>query len=241
MARVLGFGVRLAAILCGVAAAYLLLTFIQVWQASLRDEARPAQALVVLGAAQYDGTPSPILRARLDHAVDLVEREVAPILVVTGGRRTGDRFTEATASANYLYGRGVSEATLRREVHGRNSWEQLAATARFLRTEGISDVVLVSDPYHSYRIAAIAEEVGMTASVSPAMANRLSGEAWVKAMAREAVAVAAGRVVSYRRLTGIVRPLDEAVSRLQEREHRRGQARSTGYVEGEDAGDLGVL
>lgn len=210
MGRVLSSGLRLLAVVLAIALTYLGLTFVQVWQTSLRDGARPAQAVVVLGAAQYDGAPSPVLRARLDHAAALVRQDLAPILVVTGGRRAGDRFTEATASANYLRNVGISEEVLRREVHGRNSWEQIAATARFLRQEGVTDVLLVSDPYHSYRIEQIAREVGLEAAVSPAMANQLSGEARFKALAREAAAVAAGRVVGYRRLTGVVRPLEGA-------------------------------
>ena len=97
-------GVRLAVkIVAAMTAAVVLyvgFTFVQVWMASRRDNARPAQAIVVFGAAQYDGRPSPVLKARLDHAIDLYRRDLAPVIVVTGGRQSGDRFTEATAGAN---------------------------------------------------------------------------------------------------------------------------------------------
>ena len=86
---------------------YEAVTFGQVWLTSRRDEARQSQAIVVLGAAQYNGRPSAVLRARLDHAADLWHRRLAPIVVVTGGRRPGDRFTEASSSAAYLGRKGV--------------------------------------------------------------------------------------------------------------------------------------
>ena len=128
----------------GLVAAYLAGTFLQVWFAAGRDDApKRAEAIVVLGAAQYNGRPSPVLRARLDHALMLYRAGVAPMIIVTGGRQPGDRTTEASASASYLMAHGVPDARLRREVQGTNTWESLAATARFLRRDGVRDVVLV--------------------------------------------------------------------------------------------------
>ena len=128
------------------------MTFVQVWRAARRDDARPSDAIVVLGAAQYDGTPSPVLAARLDHALDAVRRRIAPMIVVTGGRQPGDRFTEATAAATYLHEHGVPDDAILRETTGRSSWESLAAAARFLKERDMTRVVLVSDPYHAARI-----------------------------------------------------------------------------------------
>src|SRR5436309_6891746 len=88
---------------------YLGVTYVQVWYAARHDRARPAQAIVVFGTAQYNGVPSPVLAARLDHAVDLYRRKLAPVIVVTGGNQPGDRFTEASASADYLLKRGVPD------------------------------------------------------------------------------------------------------------------------------------
>lgn len=170
-------------------------TFLQVWQASRQDAVRPAEAIVVLGAAQYDGRPSPALQARLDHAYELWEQGVAPLIVVTGGRQEGDRFTEATAGYNDLRARGVPDDAIRKEVQGTTTYESLAATARFLREEGIDEVILVSSPSHSKRIADIAGRLGMEATVSPA-----DGGASLRSLVRETVAVSVGRLVDYRRL-----------------------------------------
>src|SRR5687768_15824089 len=99
---------------------YLAMTFLQVWLASRRDEARPAQAIIVLGAAQYNGVPSAVLRARLDHAAGLYRRQLSDVIVVTGGRQPGDRFTEAAAGADYLARLGVPQDKVLRENDGRN-------------------------------------------------------------------------------------------------------------------------
>lgn len=180
--------------------AYFAATFHQVWQASKRDSRPPADAIVVLGAAQYDGRPSPVLQSRLDHAITLYEDGVAPLIVVTGGRQQGDRFTEATAGYNYLRAHGLDDSAIRKEVQGRSTYESLAAVSRFLRAEKIRDVVLVSSPSHSKRIADIAREVGLRAAVSPS-----GGSAPPQELMRETVAVSIGRIVGYRRLDALDR------------------------------------
>ncbi|PZS24115.1 MAG: hypothetical protein DLM54_00130 [Acidimicrobiales bacterium] len=179
---------------------YLLVTAVQVWLASRRDEARPAQAIVVLGAAQYNGLPSPDLAARLSHALGLWRQRLAPRIVVTGGGQPGDRYTEASASADYLLARGVPESDLLREVEGRNTYESLAATAAFLHQRGISQVVLVSDPFHMARVGDIAGQVGLTGYTSPTQTSPISGTAVVPYFAKETAAVALGRVIGFRRL-----------------------------------------
>ncbi len=180
---------------------YFAATFVQVVLAATRDEAKPAQAIVVLGAAQYDGRPSPVFRARLDHAVVLYQRRLAPVVVVTGGGQPGDRYSEARAAAEYLYTHGVPDQAQRREVEGRSSWESLAAVARFLRREGIDHVLLVSDPWHSYRVQAIAEGEGLTASTSPTPTSPYSPAGTLGRLVHETGAVALGRLIGYRRLT----------------------------------------
>ncbi len=150
-----------------IGAAYLLITFAQVVWASGRESHRPAQAIIVLGAAQYDGRPSPVLRGRLAHAVELYQQGVARTIVVTGGKKPGDRFTEAAAGYEYLRAHDVPESAILREENGDNTWEQLAAATRFLRNRHIDDVVLVSDDYHAYRLDRIAHELGLRAQVSP--------------------------------------------------------------------------
>jgi uncharacterized SAM-binding protein YcdF (DUF218 family) len=199
----LRIALRIALAVLSVGVVYLGVTLAQVWWASRRDDARPAQAIVVLGAAQYNGRPSPDLRARLDHAVDLYRRHLAPLVVVTGGSQPGDHFTEATASANYLLAHAVPDADILREVSGRTTWESLAAASRFLRARGITTVLLVSDPFHSERIVAIASELGLRGYVSPTHTSPIRGPSVWPYFARETVAVAAGRIIGFRRLVGI--------------------------------------
>ncbi len=140
---------------------YVGVTFVQVWWATGQDDARPSEAIIVLGAAQYDGEPSPVLEERLDHAHVLWDEGMAPMIVVTGGRQPGDRFTEATASYNHLRDLGVPDDDILKEVDGTNTWEQLAASARFLAERDVTDVILVTDDYHAYRVEAIAGELGL--------------------------------------------------------------------------------
>lgn len=196
-------GFKIVAAITAALVLYLGITFVLVWRAARRDEARVTQAIVVLGAAQYNGRPSAVLRARLDHAVNLWRRELAPVIVVTGGRQPGDRFTEATAAANYLLGRGVPDRAVLREVSGESSWQSLAATAAFLKARDISRVLLVSDPFHSYRIGAIADELGLDAHTSPTRDSPIGGTAEARYMLRETAAVALGRVIGFRREAGI--------------------------------------
>jgi uncharacterized SAM-binding protein YcdF (DUF218 family) len=182
---------------------YLGVTFVQVWRAARNDQARPADAIVVFGTAQYNGVPSPVLAARLDHAIELFKKDLAPVIVVTGGNQPGDRFTEATASANYLIERGVPDEDVLREVSGTSSWQSLAAAANFLDEREITDVLLVSDPFHSLRIRAMASELGLEAHSSPTKTSPIRGMTEARYMARETLAVAVGRIVGFRRQASI--------------------------------------
>lgn len=184
-------------------AAYLGLVAGQVVLGSADDPPGHAGAIVVLGAAQYDGEPSPTLAARLEHAYRLWNDDVAPLIVVTGGQRPGDRFNEATAGRTWLHQRGVPDDVIRREVQGRNTYEQLAATTRFLRAEGVQEVVLVSDPLHATRLRLIADEVGLDAAVSSTRSSASSWRGATRTAAREISAVAAGQVIGFRRLRNL--------------------------------------
>jgi uncharacterized SAM-binding protein YcdF (DUF218 family) len=183
--------------------AYGAITFLQVWAAARDDDARKAEAIVVLGTAQYDGRPSPVLKARLDHAVALYRRKLAPVIVVTGGQREGDRVSEATAAANYLLRLGVPDSDVLREVSGSSSWQSLAAVSVFLEERDIDEVLLVSDPFHSYRIRAIAGELGLKGHTSPTRTSPITGLSEAQYMARETVAVAVGRIIGFRREANI--------------------------------------
>jgi uncharacterized SAM-binding protein YcdF (DUF218 family) len=203
---------------------YVVVTFVQVWLASRSDAAQSADAIVVLGAAQYDCAPSPVLEQRLDHAHDLYVDGVADTIVVTGGKQAGDRCTEASTSADYLRGEGVPDRDLLLEVHGTNSWESLAAAARILRDEGLTRAVLVTDGYHALRVQAIAEQLGVDASVSPSHRGGSMGD-YVK----ETAAVAVGRIIGFDRLVNIddqVDELDETISTDQPAEPSTSDVRS---------------
>jgi uncharacterized SAM-binding protein YcdF (DUF218 family) len=203
--RLIKVGVLLALVVVG----YFFVTFVQVWAASRRDASRPSQAIVVMGAAQYNGRPSPVLKARLDHAAALYEAKIAPIIVLTGGRRPGDQFTEASASASYLERAGIPEADLLLESDGRNSWQSLAAAARFLKARGITKVVLVSSPYHSLRVEHIAGEVGLEGHASPAA--DAPDQVTFGHLLHETLAVGFGRIIGYHRLVD----LNDKVGRLR--------------------------
>ena len=195
--------VKLIAALLAALVLYVGVTFAQVWRAAHNDQARPAEAIVVFGTAQYNGIPSPVLAARLDHAIDLYRRRLAPVIVVTGGNQPGDQFTEATASANYLIQRGVPDDDVLREVSGTSSWQSLAAAANFLGDRSIREVLLVSDPFHSLRIQAMAKELGLEGHPSPTTSIQIRGMSEARYMARETVAVAVGRVIGFRRQASI--------------------------------------
>ncbi|MDH4170002.1 MAG: YdcF family protein [Acidimicrobiia bacterium] len=182
--------------LVAMAAVYILATFVMVWRASRADHAGPADAIVVLGAAQYDGVPSPVLQGRLDHALELYRQGLAPIIVPTGANQPGDRFTQGFAGYDYLRAQGVPEDALLVIVDGSNTYEELLATANQLLPRELDQVVLVSDPYHALRVDHIAGEVGLDAVVSPTDTG-----ATLRSLLRETAAVSVGRIVSYRRLS----------------------------------------
>ncbi len=211
--RVVRWPLRVVLAAAGLVVAYLLFNFAQVWWASRQNQARPAQAIVVLGAAQYNGVPSPDLRARLDQALLLWRAGLAPVVVVTGGKEPGDAYTEATAGATYLEASGVPPADVVAEGTGRNSWQSLVAAASMLAGRHATRVLLVSDPFHDKRIALMAGELGLTPYVSPTRTSPIRGVAVIPYFAKETVEVALGRIIGFRRLTGVSRRVQQATTR----------------------------
>ena len=207
--KIISFGILLLLV-------YLGATLFQVWSASRRDDARQAEAIVVFGAAQYNGRPSPVLRARLDHAASLYEDDLAPTIVVTGGQQPGDTTNEATASAAYLRRQyGIADEDILREVSSENSWQQMASAANELRKRDKEQVILVTDPFHAARVQAMAEELGLDSHVSPTRTSPIGGTRELKHFARETVAVAGGRVVGFRRLMGVNKVADKVRDGVQ--------------------------
>jgi len=142
-------------------------TSYRIWDQGGRDEARPAEAIVVLGAAQYNGTPSPLFQARLAHAVKLYEDGIAPVFIVTGGKLPDDRTTEAAAARAYAIGHGVPADAILVEDRSRTTLEQLRTVAEMLRERGLHSAVLVSDRTHMLRSLRIARDQGIDAYGSP--------------------------------------------------------------------------
>ena len=132
-----------------------------------RDERRPVDAIVVLGAAQYDGRPSPVLEARISHGVELYEAGIAPILILTGGKAAADRTTEAAAARTWAIEEGVPAAAILVEDRGRTTLESLESVATLLHRRGMTAAVFVSDRTHMLRVLRIATDQGVAAWGSP--------------------------------------------------------------------------
>ncbi|MFL5467717.1 MAG: YdcF family protein [Gemmatimonadaceae bacterium] len=143
-----------------------------VW--SSRDEARPAQAIVVLGAAQYDGRPSPVLRARLDHALELWNRHLATLLILTGGTGAGDTTSEAAVGRSYARRHGVPDSAILIENAGRTTSESMRAVAGMLEVRGLQSALLVSDPFHMLRLRILARRFGFVPYTSPTQTSPIS-------------------------------------------------------------------
>lgn len=209
MRRVIRWTIRIAALVIGLVVLYLAVTAYGVWSASRSDDARNGgsrstdgdpTAIVVLGAAQYDGRPSPVLAARLDHALQLRDDGIGSTIVVTGYKQDDDRFTEAYAGLKYLMAHGVPESDVIVVDDGSNTWESLSAVSRVLAHEGIDDVMLVSNGYHNRRLLGIAGELGLRAGVSS-----VGGTATLRQTMGETARVSVGQIIGYRRLSGLTR------------------------------------
>jgi len=142
-------------------AAFLLTIGVRIVHTAFRDEAQPADAIVVFGAAEYSGRPSPVLRARLDHGFELYQRGVAPVVIVTGGAGADPSFSEGGVGHDYLMHRGVPERDLIAETQGRDTAESAVRVAVIMHTNGLHSCVAVSDAYHVFRIRKLLEHEGI--------------------------------------------------------------------------------
>lgn len=142
-------------------------SMVAVDQAGRRDHAQRADAIVVLGAAQYVGRPSPVLRARVDHAVALWKRGLAPTLILTGGTGAGDTVSEAAVARKYAMSKGVPDRAIVLEINGRTTSESVRAVARIMEDREQHSVILVSDPFHMLRLSILARRHGLEPYTSP--------------------------------------------------------------------------
>jgi len=206
--RILRRLLKIAVVVAAVLVAYLGVTAGQVWMTSTRSEPVPADAIVVMGAAQYNGVPSPVLRARLDQAYRLWSRHLAPVVVLTGFKQPGDQYTEAEAGARYL---GALNPPVPADaiiaVGGSDSWDNLAQAAAALHARGLNRVLIVTDGFHEARSLAIATDVGLQAHPVPATGSPITGWSAVPYFAKETFGVAVGRIFGFNHLETFHRAL----------------------------------
>jgi uncharacterized SAM-binding protein YcdF (DUF218 family) len=162
---------------------------------ALRQEVRPADAIVVFGAAEYSGRPSPVYRARLDHAFDLFEQGVAPVVITTGGAAADPSFSEGGVGHDYLMHRGIPDSSLIEETHGSDTAQSAERIGVIMRANHMHSCVAVSDAYHVFRIRKLLEHEGMQVYVSPRPDSR-PHSLWQRAGAvlREALSYMVWRV-----------------------------------------------
>ena len=160
MGRVVGVAVLAAALVVSS-------TALAIWWTARQDSRPASDAIVVLGSAQYNGVPSSIFEARLEHAIALYESGVAPVIVTVGGKADGDQFTEAEAGQRYLSAAGVPDDALLAVPQGVDTLESIRAVAATFADRGWSSAVLVSDPWHALRAERMAEDAGLEADSSP--------------------------------------------------------------------------
>jgi uncharacterized SAM-binding protein YcdF (DUF218 family) len=146
---------------------YVAFLSVRIQQQSVREEARPADVILVLGAAEYHGRPSPVLRARLDHALILYQRQLAPRIMTTGGAGGDPVFTEGGVGRSYLISQGVPSEAIVVETEGESTVHSIALAAEILRRMRLTSVIVVSDGYHIYRVKEMLEAEGLRAYGSP--------------------------------------------------------------------------
>ena len=179
---------------------YFLVSLFQVWNTGRSDDRQPVDAIVVLGAAQYDGRPSPQFQARLDHALELWKLDLASYIVVTGGKQVGDRFTEAAAARKFFESNGVTVNLIFEENLGKTTYASLLAVSRVASERKIERVLIVSDPFHQLRAKLIAQEVGLDAITSATRSSVIRGGDAFQRNLQEAAGVAVGRIVGFQRV-----------------------------------------
>lgn len=142
-------------------------TAFRVWQVARVSDYTPRDAIVVLGAAQYSGTPSSVFEARLEQARKLYEQGVAPLVITVGGKQVGDLYTEAAAGKQYLSDQGVPADDIVAVEQGSDTLRSIEAVSDAMRERGLSTAVLVSDPWHSLRTRTMARDAGIDATTNP--------------------------------------------------------------------------
>ncbi|HEU5033137.1 MAG TPA: YdcF family protein [Mycobacteriales bacterium] len=163
----LKWGLRLVGVLLVAILVYLAVIAGRIWWVARQDDHPRSDAIVVLGASQYNGTPSPVFAARLDHAKALYDEHVAPRIVTVGSKQPGDNFTEAIAAQNYLVARGVPGNAILPVSRGHDTLQSMRAVHAAFTRHGWHSAVLVTDPWHCLRARTMARDTGIDAQTSP--------------------------------------------------------------------------
>jgi uncharacterized SAM-binding protein YcdF (DUF218 family) len=179
---------------------YFGVTFLQIWLRGHEHTTKSAQAILVFGTTEDNGTASPELKTRLKQALKLYDAGRAPWVAVTGGRRPGDVYTEAGVSATYLENHGVPSSRILKGG-GSDTWQNVATVIDALRRHHITTVITVTDPFHEYRAMAISSAQGLTPYPSPVRDSpTIKHQLW-RFYLKETLEVGVGRIVGYQRLS----------------------------------------
>jgi uncharacterized SAM-binding protein YcdF (DUF218 family) len=178
---------------------YFSVTLVQVWLTSRQYDPHPAQAILVMGAAQYNGIPSPDLQSRLDEALTLFHAGDANLIMVTGSKEKGDVYTESEAGARYLVAHHVPADDIL-QAGGHDSYQNVADAAPELRARHDTVILVATDPFHEFRSMAIASSFGFHPSPTPTQTSPIKGWATVPYFLKEMVGVGLGRIIGFNHL-----------------------------------------
>jgi uncharacterized SAM-binding protein YcdF (DUF218 family) len=187
---------RIMSALFTIVLLYFAITFVQIWLTGHEHSKESAQAILVFGTTEDNGTPSPELTVRLDHALTLFKEGRAPWIAVTGGNRPGDHFTEAGVSATYLEAHGVPAKKILVGA-GDDTWQNVATVMPALKKRHLVTVLTVTDPFHEYRAMAISSAQGLRPQPSPVSNSpTIHFSLWLYYL-KETAAVGVGRIIGY--------------------------------------------
>ncbi len=193
------WALRIALLLAAAIFLYFAVTLVQVWLTSRHYEPRPAGAILVMGAAQYNCRPSPDLQARLDQAVTLHRQGYARLVMVTGNKKPGDRCSEAESGARYLESKGVPTGDIL-EAGGDTTYENIVEAAHVLGSHGVKVVLVTTDPFHEDRSMAISSALSLSPSPTPTQTSPITGWSTAPYFLKEAVGVGLGRIIGFNHL-----------------------------------------
>jgi uncharacterized SAM-binding protein YcdF (DUF218 family) len=200
--RLLRFIFRVVAFVVTLILVYLVVTAVQVWVTGRRYEPRAAGAIIVMGAAQYNGVPSPDLAARLDEAEILWRGHYSSTIMVTGWKEPGDHYTEAEASERYLVTAGIPSRDIL-QAGGSDTWQSLSEAAPVLLARGDRTVLIATDPFHEARCLAVSSSLGLVPFPTPTQTSPIKGLSTVPYYAKETVGVALGRIIGFNHLDSL--------------------------------------